>query len=1023
MTLADLSIRRPVFAWMLMIGLMVFGTLSFRELGVSQLPDVDFPVVSINVSLPGAAPEVIETQVVDIIEDAVMEIQGIRTVTSNSRQGSANIAVEFDLGRNIDVAIQELENHISHVRSSLPDDLNPPIIRKQNPEDQPILWLALTGPNTVPRDEMMRYARNTLFNQFATVDGVGDISLGGYVDTNLRVWLSAAKLAQYQLTVTDVTQAIASQQVDVPSGRLEDAAQEQNVRLSGEAKSPREIGDFLVETRGGGVNFRPVPLKALGRIEEGLADVRRISRSDGRPAVGLGVMKQHGANAVEVADRVREKLNSVAKMLPEGYQITVRNDSTRFIKEAVSELNFTLILSALATSAVCLLFLGSLSSTFNILLAIPTSIIGAFIVLRLFHFTLNTFTLLGLSLAIGIVVDDAIMMLENIVRHREMGKPKRRAALDGAREITFAATAATLAVVAIFLPVIFVSGIIGAFLFCFGITVTAAVLLSLLEALTLTPMRCSQFLVAGGESGRFARLIDRCLGKLEGTYAKVLSGALRWPLVTVFIAFLILTPALLTVRDLPGELTPPQDIGLFLVRVKLPVGSALERTDATFRDIEGFLAKMPAVSGVFTAVGGFGGDAVNEGMAFVSLKPLGERQMNQGEAMQQVRKDLTPILGKGIKLVVQDMSLRGFGSGRGFPVEVNVIGRDWDGLGQVVESFMARLGKTGILTDINSDYQIGMPEIQVIPDRAKASARGVQVATIAKTINALIGGAVLGPMSRYPKDGHKYDIRVRLEGHERVQAEDLSRLKVRNNRGELINLSDVVAVSERRTAQTITRIDRQRAVKIYANVAQGHAQKEALATVEQLAKDDLPPGYSLKISGSAQTFKETGRSLAFAMVLGLLVAYMVLASQFNSFIHPVSVLMAMPPSLAGAFLGLRMAHQSINMFSMIGLILLMGIVKKNSILLVDFTNQVRAGGGIGIKDALIKACPLRLRPILMTSLATIAGAIPAAMALGPGSETRVPMAVALIGGVSLSTLLTLVVVPAVYAVLARFERA
>ena len=1022
MTLSEISIRKPVFAWMLMIGLMLFGALSFRELGVSQMPDVDFPVVSISVNLIGAAPEVMETQVVDVIEDAVMEIEGIRSVTSNSRQGSANIAVEFELGSNIDVAVQELQNHISHVKSNLPAELDPPAIRKQNPEDQPILWLALVSDSDIKRDVLMRYARNVLFDRFSTIDGVGDIALGGYVDTNLRIWISSKKLDRYDLTVSDVISSIRAQQIDLPAGRMENAKQEMNVRLMGEATDLENIGRIMVSTRGGGANYRPVPLASVARIEEGLADVRRISRADGKVAVGLGIMKQHGSNAVDVADRVKAKVSEIEKTLPSGYHILVRNDSTRFIKQAVGELTSTLILSAIATSLVCFLFLGSLSSTANVLLAIPTSIIGAFIFLRLFHFTLNTFTLLGLSLAIGIVVDDAIMMLENIVRHREMGKTRKNAAIDGSREVTFAAIAATVAVVAIFLPVIFAKGIVGAFLFHFGITVTAAVLLSLLEALTLTPMRCAHFLSAGATANKMQRLLDRMISSLERRYHIVLSLTLKRPIITLLVSIAVLVPGFLIAGKLGGELTPAQDQAMFMVRIKTPVGSSLNHTDTKFKTVENYVRAMPEVSGIFTAIGGFGGDAVNEAMAFVSLVDANSRKATQTDIMDRVRKELPKQLGKGIKLIVQDLSLRGFGSGRGFPIEVNVVGPDWERLGVLVNDLMAKMAESGVLTDVNSDYQIGMPEIQIHPDRTKAVARGINMTQMAQTVNTLIGGTALGATTKYPKDGHKYDIRVRLEGNERLSSEDLKHIKMRNNRGELVPLGDIMAIEEKPTPQVITRIDRERAVKLYANVAPGHTQKEGLSLLSEIASKTLPSGYSIKVSGSAQAFQETFRSLVFALGLGIAVSYMVLASQFNSFIHPISVLMAMPSSLSGAFVALWLGHQSINMFSMIGLILLMGIVKKNSILLVDFTNQVRLRDGRSVNESLLTACPVRLRPILMTSLATIAGAIPAALAIGPGAETRIPMAIAIIGGVIVSTVLTLVVVPCAYTVLSRFER-
>ncbi|MBI3557926.1 MAG: efflux RND transporter permease subunit, partial [Deltaproteobacteria bacterium] len=496
MNLSELSIRRPVFAWMLMAALIVFGLISFHRLGISQLPDVDFPVVSVSVSLPGAAPAVMESQVLDPLEDSIMQIDGIRSVTSSAQQSSGSIAVEFELNRNIDESMQEIQNHINQVRNVLPVNLFPPTLRKSNPEDSPIIWVALTAddPNA-NRMDMMIYARNFLYNQFATVPGVGSLAMGGYVDPSLRVWTDLDKLDHYNLTSEDLLSSIKAEHIEIPAGRIENDKQEFNVRNMGEALSPAEFGKIMINSRKNqGPNYKPTRLSDVATVEEGLADVRKIVRFNKKLAVGLGVLKQHGSNAVEVANGVRAKLAEIQPLIPKGYHVDLRTDNTRFIKQSVDELVFMLLLSALLTSLVCYLFLGSWTSTINVLLAIPTSIIGAFTAFYFCNFTLNTFTLLGLSLAIGIVVDDAIMMLENIVRHRELGEKMRAAAIKGSKEITFAAMAATIAVVAIFMPVIFMKGVIGRYFLLYGTTVTVAVLLSLSEALTLTPMRCSRYL-------------------------------------------------------------------------------------------------------------------------------------------------------------------------------------------------------------------------------------------------------------------------------------------------------------------------------------------------------------------------------------------------------------------------------------------------------------------------------------------------------------------------------------------------
>ena len=1023
MNLPEIAIRRPVFAWMLMAGLILFGLISASRMGVSQLPDVDFPVVSVRVDYPGAAPEVIETNVVDVIEDAVMTVEGVRSVTSTSRYASASISVEFELSRNIADALQEVQNKVAAAQRRLPTDIEPPVISKTNPEDQPILWMSVTSDRHALR-ELMRYVKDTLKDRFSSVTGVGEITLGGYVDPNLRVWVAGPALNRYDLAVTDVLNAIKSEHSELPAGQLVTGSKEYDVRTLGEVKTAEEFGHIVINQRGGQPVYTRLLLNQVAEIEDGLDDIRRISRANGERAVGIGIRKQRGSNTVAVAQGVKARMAEVAGQLPGGMKIAVNFDTTKFIEDSVDEFKFTLVLAALVTSLVCWLFLGSWTATFNVLLAIPTSIIGTFIVLYFFGFTLNTFTLLGLSLAIGIVVDDAIMVLENIVRHQEKGENRVQAALVGSRQITFAAVAATLAVVAIFLPVAFMSGVIGKFFFQFGVTMTVAVLLSLLEALTLTPMRASQFVQAGSRTTRIGRAADFTFRAVAALYRKWLAVALEhpWKVIGGSLAFFVLSFG--TLNFINKEFMPVQDQSTFIVRMQTPIDSSMEFTDAKAREAEKFLATRPEIRRYLVAVGGFGtGGQSNLANIFVSMKPRGERgvdpkaghELSQQELMAVTRQALKKL---DLKVSIQDLSQRGFTASRGFPVEFAVQGRDWDKLVAYSEAIIEKLDASGLMTDADSDYLLGKPEIQIIPDRARAAERGVSIQAISQTVNAMVGGVIAG---QYSSEGHRYDVRVRLREQELDRVDQIKRLFVRNNRGERVPLSEVVQVREGKSLAQINRHDRERSIKIFANVAAGKSQQQALATAEAVARAVLPPDYKLRFVGGSQSFQESFASLWFVLLLGIVVSYMVLASQFNSFIHPATVLMALPFSVSGAFLTLLLFGHSLNIFSFIGLILLMGIVKKNSILLVDFTNQVRDRGGIAVRAALLEACPIRLRPILMTSLATIAAALPLALALGPGAELRAPMAIAVIGGVLVSTLLTLFVVPCVYELLARFE--
>lgn len=1019
MKLSELSIRRPVFAWMIMAFFVLFGLIAYSRLGISLLPDVDFPVVNISLSLPGAAPEVMENQVVDLVEDSVMQIEGIRSVTSSSKQSNASVSIEFEINKDIDVAILEVQARMASIQKNLPLNLDPPVIKKINPEDQPIIWLVLSGNGNTTQQQIMEYAKNTLMNKFAVVSGVADINMGGYIDPSLRVWPSIEKLNKYELTVPDVIKSLQTEHIEIPAGLIEKEDKFIPVRIFGEARSVSDFENLPMTYRGGRANYRPVKLKEVATVEDGLADVRRISRYNGQIAVGLGVLKQHGANAVEISKNIRTKLAEVQQTLPKNFNLILRMDSTKNISNSVHEMLLTLILSIVLTSLVCFLFLGNWSSTVNVLLAIPTSIIGTFIGIYFFGFTLNTFTILGLSLAIGIVVDDAIMMLENIMRYVEMGHSRVKASLLGADEITFAATAATVAVVAIFLPVIFMKGVIGRYFFQYGITVALAVILSLLEAVTLTPMRCSYFLTPPSQS-KFSLFLDRTFDRLMKFYQKILAVSLRFKYLTLTIAIILFGISIMLIKKIPSEMIPAQDQSMFLLRIKAPVGASMPFTQSKFKIVEDYLQKQKEVSGMYASVGGFGGDQVNEGAIMVSLVDKKDRRLSQKEFMEKVKAEFKGKV-KGLQVIPQDTSLRGFSSSRGFPIEFSVTGPNWDKLMEASNQFMEELNKSGIVTDVNSDIRKGTKEIHIYPNRERAAARGVSLKSLSQIINSMIGGVTLGSGTRYFKNGHRYDINVRLIADERTNEENLNLIKVRNNRGELVSIKDLVDIKEEKSLQSISRLNRERSIGVFGNIAKGHSQNEALKYVETSALKILPPGYKVVMSGSAQSFKESFQSLIFALILGIVISYMVLASQFNSFIQPISILIALPFSISGAFLGLFIFHQSLNIFSFIGIILLMGIAKKNSILLVEFTNHKRATHE-NLTEAILEACPIRLRPILMTTFATIAGAIPAALALGPGAETRVPMAISIIGGVIISTMFTLLVVPCLYSALAPFER-
>jgi len=1004
MNITEVCVKKPVFAWMLMAATVVFGLVAISRIGISQFPDVDFPTINVSATWEGAAPEVMENDVVEILEEALVQVEGMKSITSVSRQGSANITLELDLSRNVDLALQDVQTKVSQAQRRLPSDLDPPVIAKTNPEDQPIMWLSLSGP--FPQRVLSDFARYRLKEKLQTIPGIGEIMMGGSLERNVRIWLDAARLDEKGLTVQDVIAALQREHIELPAGRLETTGREVNIRVLGEALDLETFKHLVIREVAGS----PTYLSDVALVEDGFEDVRRMARVNGVPAQGMGIKKQRGANAVAVAKEVKKALAELQETLPEGMTVGINFDSTQFIEDSVQEIQLELLLSVLLTALVCWMFLGSFSSTLNVILAIPMSLLGTAAVIYFLGFTFNTFTLLGMALAVGIVVDDAIMVMENIFRHAEAGgKTLVQASLEGTREITFAALAATLAVIAIFIPVVFISGVIGRFFLQFGITLCLAVLFSYVEAITLAPSRCAQFLRTSREGrSRLGILVDRGFSWLSQKYALVLKRGLKRPGLVLMLAVILFVGALALMKSLPSEFVPSQDISRMFIRLQTAVGSDINETDKLIQQAEDIISSHPEVQQRFVIVGGIGSSrGVNSAFMFVTLVPPGKRKLSQDQFTMVLRRELNSI--PGIRAVIQDMSQRGFTAQRGFPVEFSVRGPDWNQLVTQSQEIMRKLDASGLVVDLDSDYQLGMPELRIHPERSRAADIGVSIDEVATTLNALVGGIRVG---KYSSGGRRIDVRLKLLASQRSRPEDLARLQVRTRSGELVPISSLVTYKEQPALQGITRRDRERAITIFANPAPGHSQDEALKLVEQLS-NQLPLGYRAVLGGASVAFRESMSSLLFALWMGILIAYMVLASQFNSFLHPITVLTILPLSVVGAILALIFAGQSLNIFSMIGLLLLLGIVKKNSIILVDYATQFRQQG-MEAREAMEKAGPIRLRPILMTAASTLMAAIPPALGIGPGSEIRTPMAIAVIGGLVLSTALSLLVVPAFY---------
>jgi hydrophobe/amphiphile efflux-1 (HAE1) family protein len=1019
MNLIDLSIKRPVFAWVLMFSLIVFGAICVNRMGISQLPDVDFPIINVSVTYEGAAPEVVESELIDPIEQKLLNIEGIKEMRASARQGAGQVTLEFDINRNVDVALQEVQSALSQLK--LPEGIDPAIIRKQNPEEDPIIIVSIYGDQSLK--EMLAWADSYLLDQIRFIPGVGEVSVGGASERNLRIWLDTKKLEQFELTITDVIAALNSQHVESAAGQFTEGSRELRVRWLGEATSLEEIKNIRILKRGGERIFnRNIFIKDIATVEDGLSDITRLSRVAGQQAIGVTVKKQRGTNEVTVAEDVRKKFEEIKGNFPKGLDYRVSVDFTKSTEATVHLTVEKLWVAAIITIIICFLFLGSFQAAINILFSIPTSIVGTFTVLYFSGFTLNLFTLLALTLSISIVVDDAIMLLENIVRHYRMGKDSKTAASEGAKEVLPAAIAATLAVVAVFLPVVFMDGIIGKFFFQFGVTMCACVLISLIEAMTITPMRAAALLSSEPKISKFEHFLDELFHNFGEKYRSVLAITLKYKYIVVLSSIAFFALSLMLVAKVRQEFVPLQDQNLIIMQAQTPPGTALEVTSAKAAELEEILKKNPNIEGYFVGIGGFGGGS-NPSQAFmpISLKPRDQRTQGHIEIMEELRSELKKV--KGIRATLRDNSARNLASGRQNPIGINLRGPDLKILEAKSKELIKRLEDENLAVDMDSDYRTGIPELILRPNRKAMSDRGVSVVEVGQILAAGVGGTRQG---KYTFDGKRYDIRFKIKDDLIKTAADFKHLYVRNAAGNLIPFYELVTVEEGNAIQSIARVNRQRSISVFGNLAPGQSQSKVLDRARVIAGEILPPGYTFNLEGASAGFASSFSSLYSALMIGILVAYLILAVQFDSFTHPISVLVALPFSVTGALIALWMFNVSLNLFSFIGLIVLMGIAKKNSIMLVEFTNQIRKSHLDGKDklplDALLAACPVRLRPIIMTSVATVAAAGPLVLGSGIGVETRIPMGLAIIGGTIISTILTLFVVPALYLILIPLER-
>jgi hydrophobic/amphiphilic exporter-1 (mainly G- bacteria), HAE1 family len=1021
MWLADTSVKRPVFATMVILALVVLGVVSYPSIGVDLFPKVDFPIVTVTTTLKGASPDVMDVDVTERIEGAVNTINGVKVITSTSTESVARTTIEFVLERDIDEAVQDVREKVSGIRSKLPDDIDEPRIAKVDPDAQPILFLNLSGNRSV-RD-LSTYADEVIKEQLQRINGVGDVIFYGLRLRQVRIWLSAAKMNAFQIAPSDVVLALKRENVELPGGRIETKTKEYSVRIKGEFAHIPDFNDLIISYYKGA----PVRIRDIGRAEDGMEEKRSLSRFNRIPAVGMAIQKQSGTNTVEVANRVKKEVERINKTLPPGMRINTGVDSSLFIIRSIDEVQFHLIIGSLFAILAVFIFLKNARTTLISAVALPVSVISTFAIINAFGFTFNNMTMLALSLSVGLLIDDAIIVIENIYRHIEEGMAPSEAATFATSEIGLAVMATTLAIVAIFLPVAFMKGIIGRFFLQFALTIVFAVLVSLLVSFTLTPMMASIFLkphhksmpnplaAGGSEGGTGKKRIWTSIGdrfehyyeKLEVFYRRVLEFTLGYRKTVLAGALVIFMLSLGLTKYIGKEFTPSEDQGVFLVRMETPIDYSVEQVEKFLSQTEEMIQEIPGVKSVFY-IQGYGGYA-NRARMMINLTPKAEREYSQEDIKKIARTKLRLI--PGLKATAEDISVVGGGI-RNVPIQYSIRGQDLSALKSYARQITDEFSKLPGIVDVDTSLEAGKPEYQVYIDRDRAADLGVDVATVAEAINLLVSGEL--DIARYKDElkGKRYDIRVRLYSEDRDSKGDLERIYVKARDGRLVELSNVVMINEGTGPSVIDRVDRQRAITVFASL-EGKPLGQAQAELDAIAAKILPADYVPKYQGMAEVMQESFGYLLFALLLGIVMAYMILASQFESFIHPVTVLLSMPLSFIGAFGALFITGKTLSIFSIIGLILLMGLVKKNAILLVDYTNVLR-GRGMARREAILQAGPVRMRPILMTTFAMIFGMLPIALGVGEGAETRAPMGIAVIGGLLTSLFLTLVVVPSAY---------
>jgi len=1014
MNLVKLSLNRPVFAWMMSLLIVVFGWMSFERIGLDRYPSVEFPMVSVSTVMLGANPEIIDASVTRVIEAQVNAIPGVEHIQSKSSPGVSQVYLTFRLEKDIDVAFNEVQAKVNQVLNQLPDDIKTPQVAKVEAGGAPVIWLALEGNRTL--QQLNEIARNQIKRHLENIDGVGQVVLGGEQKRTIRIDLDIDRLNAYGLSVLEVMAAIEQEHFQLPGGFLTHGEQEYLIKLDAEFHQVEALKTLPVAQRGNSV----VQLQDVAQVTDGLADKRKLAHFNGNTTVGIGLIKVSGSNTVDIVNEAKLRLErDILPNLEPGVTLQVASDDASFIEQILDSMKEHLWLGTILTAVVMWLFLKNIRATAIISISIPVSLLGAVAVMYFSGYTFNTMTLLALLLLIGIVVDDAIVVLENIHRIAETEDvTMREAAIKGTQQVQFAVIAASLTLVSIFVAVIFMEGIVGRFFKEFGVVVTIGILVSLWVSLTLIPVLSARFLTVKKEdkspekpASKLYEWLENAFVKTEQAYQTWLFEALDNRRKTLLWTATIVVPCFLLVTQLGSSFMPKQDQGQFIVNFKTPLGSSLLYTEKRLIEIESVLQTTDGVAGVFSSIGTGEAAQVNEGRIVVGLSDIGERDQHMTEIMQNLSTKLNGIAGVQAFVSPQPM----MSGQRGEPFRFVIQGPDLKQVADLSETLLQRLQKHPQLGEMDLDLQMALPQANFEVDRQKAALLGLSSESVAQAINVLAGGVDLVKFSELNQTGERYDVQLKAMNGQLTQVKDLSKIFIKSKSGQLISLDTVAFMVKKPAPAVVPRYDLAYASMFFSTPTT--SLSKAIEILNQESAGLLPSGYALKMTGQAEELKKTSHYMLLGLLLSLLLVYMVLASQFNAFVQPLIIMLAQPLAIAGGILALWITGLSLNIFSMIGLVLLMGLVAKNAILLVDLTNQFVAEGQ-DATSALKQACPIRLRPVLMTSLTVIFTMLPAAIGLGAGSDANAPLAVAVIGGMISSTILTLIVVPVAYSYLA-----